>query len=592
MSSNFTNNRQPAYRRLSAHGSTRATDSPAISIEASTTRPSTPSVPQQPSGYNLFASLVYNRQEVYQARSAAPFAPCVRQIPTLTLTGPEKEKSATPSTGTFNHSDPPESPRSRVSEEEQETSDSDDTGMLRALNNPMAPISKTPKGQVGGAPRKTSTKTAESRKRPPPKSTPSQSRVSKIQKTEANSKKKLDNKVTSRACQSSTLSRSPSVEAKSIEVIEISDDEDVSLPIFGEDEEDFDNDSNKFLEMIKLDDDSDEDEPLIQKRSRLQSRIETAQVAPVRPHLDAIDVGPSWDLRAACLPGTGFPESESDLHPRPSGNNLQNELSGAEKEYEQELQQLREQLKICKAEAAQSKGVWEKLTADAELKFLQMETKKNSEITNLNHQLRSETEKVRSVTQEKNQLAINLDIINKERSEVEHLREKDKKEHERIIKSRDTEKPTEDFLVAENARLRQEKERLKSAASIKSRAPATPTSPPYSYPPGCIFNTPSSQNCTTLSPVPSNNSSSSEEEKKVENIRKTYMKVKKQLDSLHAAAVNITTCTRSMDLTSFGEFGQYIRQLRKALADGGNEQMMEEARLAMAARGKDGDDIK
>lgn len=70
------------------------------------------------------------------------------------------------------------------------------------------------------------------------------------------------------------------------------------------------------------------------------------------------------------------------------------------------------------------------------------------------------------------------------------------------------------------------------------------------------------------SPAPSS-SISTDDEKKLDNIRKTYAKVKRRFDNLHSIAINITKCTRSMDLSSFGEFGQYLRKLKAALDEDG-----------------------
>ncbi|KAF2846015.1 hypothetical protein T440DRAFT_250445 [Plenodomus tracheiphilus IPT5] len=60
-------------------------------------------------------------------------------------------------------------------------------------------------------------------------------------------------------------------------------------------------------------------------------------------------------------------------------------------------------------------------------------------------------------------------------------------------------------------------------------------------------------------------SSASVDEQKNDGIRKTYVKIKMKYDSLHSLLINLETCTRSMDLSSFGEFGRIMRQLRAAL---------------------------
>lgn len=56
-----------------------------------------------------------------------------------------------------------------------------------------------------------------------------------------------------------------------------------------------------------------------------------------------------------------------------------------------------------------------------------------------------------------------------------------------------------------------------------------------------------------------------DEETKENNVRKMYMKTKRQYDVLHAVCSNLVTCTRSIELSSFGEFGGYVRQLRDCL---------------------------
>jgi hypothetical protein len=57
----------------------------------------------------------------------------------------------------------------------------------------------------------------------------------------------------------------------------------------------------------------------------------------------------------------------------------------------------------------------------------------------------------------------------------------------------------------------------------------------------------------------------SSEARKLDNIRRTYTKVKRRYDSLHSVCVKLSTCTQSWDLSSFGEFGQLLRHLRQAL---------------------------
>jgi hypothetical protein len=109
---------------------------------------------------------------------------------------------------------------------------------------------------------------------------------------------------------------------------------------------------------------------------------------------------------------------------------------------------------------------------------------------------------------------------------------KSKTEHEHTRKQVQT-------LQDDKARLLAENESLKAIASTSHKLP-------------------------TLPPVPSS-SSSTDEERRDENVRKMYIKVKRQYDILHSVANELAVCTRSIDLSSFGEFGTYMRKLRNSL---------------------------
>jgi chromosome segregation ATPase len=77
---------------------------------------------------------------------------------------------------------------------------------------------------------------------------------------------------------------------------------------------------------------------------------------------------------------------------------------------------------------------------------------------------------------------------------------------------------------------------------------------------------------SNASSTPSQSPSTSYAEQRLANMRKTYITVKRRYDRLHAVAMNISTTTRSWDYGSFGEHGQYLRQLKTALDDNGQEE--------------------
>jgi hypothetical protein len=111
-----------------------------------------------------------------------------------------------------------------------------------------------------------------------------------------------------------------------------------------------------------------------------------------------------------------------------------------------------------------------------------------------------------------------------------------------ILKSKTEDEHTREqvqILQNDKARLLAENETLKTMSSAVRKLP-------------------------TLSPVPSS-SSSTDEERRDENVRKMYIKVKRQYDILHSVANELAVCTRSMDLSSFGEFGSYLKKLRNSL---------------------------
>jgi hypothetical protein len=76
---------------------------------------------------------------------------------------------------------------------------------------------------------------------------------------------------------------------------------------------------------------------------------------------------------------------------------------------------------------------------------------------------------------------------------------------------------------------------------------------------------------STLSPVPSLSLCSiTDEDKRENNIRKMYIKTKRQYDTLRSVANDVVVCTRSWDMSCHGDFGAYLRKLRGFLdIDGG-----------------------
>lgn len=102
------------------------------------------------------------------------------------------------------------------------------------------------------------------------------------------------------------------------------------------------------------------------------------------------------------------------------------------------------------------------------------------------------------------------------------------------------------------------------ASKIRQRTrPATPpATPTFSNPLGSSI-------APSASPF---RSTASVDEQKTEGVRRMYVKIKRKHDNLHSVLINLETCTRSMNLSSFGEFGRIMKQVRAALEEDGREQ--------------------
>lgn len=255
-------------------------------------------------------------------------------------------------------------------------------------------------------------------------------------------------------------------------------------------------------------------------------------------------------------PKADTPDSEADLEPRFPNQNLHD----SNKQVLAELDTARRELKAAHDMVQQSRKDVEKRHADHQLAKSKYEARKNKDITRFSKELEAERKVSRSIAAERDQLSdrlnshtaaqtiergkliLELDELQVRYNQEMENRKADVKSHENILEDLLKSKAENDgaqeqvaSLQTGNARLLREVQNLRTAASAR----------------------------TTLSPVPSVNSS--EEDKRDDNVRKMYIKTKRQHDVLHSAAKDLITCTRTMDLSSFGEFGKYMRKLRTCL---------------------------
>ncbi|KAJ4365754.1 hypothetical protein N0V83_008374 [Neocucurbitaria cava] len=181
----------------------------------------------------------------------------------------------------------------------------------------------------------------------------------------------------------------------------------------------------------------------------------------------------------------------------------------------------------------------------------------------LERELNDEHEFSRVVVKERDQLRIEVNLSRSEHDELtakyqdlQHRHVQARTDHEiiveDIIKTRDLDTKSVQEVQGQVRTLKEENTRLiKENETLK--ATTTSLSPHRS----------------TLSPTLS--SISSDKEKKTDNIRKTYVMVKRRYDHLHKAANDLSTCTRSVDLSCFGEFGQNLKHLRSVLEEDSKE---------------------
>ncbi|KAG9192389.1 hypothetical protein G6011_11123 [Alternaria panax] len=402
-------------------------------------------------------------------------------------------------------------------------------------------------------------------------------RALKRQKPAANIKQKLDLK----GSMGNTLTiASKVISDKDIEIITISDSEDEAYEPIRKDRTDLseDKDMGFGAPKMKIHEDDDDVQPNIPNS--------LANPQPTRNATKRSPFAPFYPTPRWAFSGLDVSESESDLHPKPSRNS-QKDMARTEKDHKNETQQLREQLDAAKAELDRVKMLHEKERSDGELIQVRSSNIAREEVQRLQQELEAVRGSMTTAVRERDQLRIDVensragsDQLTKELQEERQSRQSERSENESIvedlIKSREpTSDTANDFLVVENGRLRTENESLRAAATRPPPIPQPcfpPTSahnftPPSSqlfqasiYP--SLFASDPSQPSQTFSPTPP---SAIIEERKEENVRKHYTKVKRRLEDLQLVTRNLTKSTRGMDLSSFGDFGNHLRQLRTAL---------------------------
>jgi hypothetical protein len=228
-----------------------------------------------------------------------------------------------------------------------------------------------------------------------------------------------------------------------------------------------------------------------------------------------------------------------------------------------ELAKVRLELQAATEKARRLQQDMEKQQADTMLERQKAETKHKQELANFIRDLGTERQKSRGLGEQLQNSSMAHEKLKAEHQALQDRYEREKRERkqeqtnhadglEDILKPKSEDKDAQQQLESlrkDNTRLSVENAALKAATAMG----------PF-------------QSRSLLSPAPSSTSSSASDDKKEDNVRKMYIKTKRQHDILQAVANDLVKCTRSMDLSSFGEFGRYVNKLKVTLEvdDGGH----------------------
>jgi uncharacterized phage infection (PIP) family protein YhgE len=218
---------------------------------------------------------------------------------------------------------------------------------------------------------------------------------------------------------------------------------------------------------------------------------------------------------------------------------------------------------------------------------------------NLQHELEAERERIKTIQEENENLASQLRSAKAENDNLARQLQDSSTEKNKLVAQLQESKGEKDKLVTqlqdlskakdeqaasthhllrdENTQLRNEINQLKASVSASAYAATIPhpppplpaTLPPYPLSPISTCASSGSSSIITMS---------SSEDLKLDNIRKTYAKLKMRQNSLQDIVRRLDSCTRSMDLSRFGEFGAVTRQMREWLEEDDRQQKQQQQR--------------
>ncbi|KAI4927438.1 hypothetical protein J4E85_005949 [Alternaria conjuncta] len=415
-------------------------------------------------------------------------------------------------------------------------------------------------------------------------------RAAKRQKTEANSKRKLDDKGSMGNNMSTMWSTTAN---KEVDLITLSDSEDDGYQHVRQRKITHKEEVTAELHGSKVDIDED-------AKPSISDSVVTPEAIHLesRPRLSIFDQLPRWDFG-----GISPPTSPANLYSAPPRlrHDPQDDMAESEEKHANEQEQSRPEVDAVKAELARQKILHEKAQSDRGLAQFHSNSATDQQLQALHRDLETERENLRKANLVMDRLGVKIDNVTARKDQLigelqseKQLRKDEKAEHERILEdvmnTQSNLGSANNYLVEENERLQAENESLRASAARKFTFTSSQVPQAPAYP--SIFTPESSQASQAVylpSPAPSSVNTPGEltDQQKAENLRKNYLNLNERNSRLKSAAEKLTNTTKGMDLTSFGEFGVYLRQM-KIVMDNDAKKGKEKKEVAK----KDEDDTK
>ncbi|EFQ87100.1 hypothetical protein PTT_17457 [Pyrenophora teres f. teres 0-1] len=422
----FTYDDQTAHLHASTSRPSQVSGSSSVHTEASVSTRLTPHLSQQSPGFDLFATLLFDRRRAYQSVSSASSG--LRAISTSTPTGPDS--TTRPALALNLRSD------INVHSTRRETPRNDEISMLEFKDRTKTPAGSRKRERPAEAPTRMTT-VKHQKPNPPSRFSPRLAKLKlTLKMTEANSKKKVDNKADTMAKRGKRI-------LSDVIVISSNDENDDEVPMLPHIDSDIDEDVKPVIADI---------EPTSRVTESISGRMPLENVSQLE----------TWGLSSVSperVPSSGLAQ-----------DNHQKELARVKSEHAQEMEQMRQELDAARKEIERIQQLHDTEVNDWELEHVRAINLAESRCAATEHNLENEQKEIVYLTRENESLRIQVDkieaecgVLVKERADEKAQRTKEKKEHEKVLedvtkaKAAEMESATKD-LLSKNQQLLAENE--------------------------------------------------------------------------------------------------------------------------------------